>query len=327
MSKQLSSKTKAESVADQFGDQCSGKTALVTGANSGLGFETCRVLALKGARIILACRNPKLGEEAVKKLKEAIPSSDVHFLSLDLGDLKSVKKSADEFNARFDKLDILVNNAGVMACPKTMTTDGLEMQFAVNHLGHFYFTKLLLPVLMKSGTKEGPSRVINLSSMAQMVFAPDEGIKLDDLNAEKSYNDWERYGQSKLANVLFSNHLNEICEDKNVISIALHPGVITSTNLTRYCRSLGSLFRMTGGMFKRKGGFKLAMRQRFKSIPEGAATTIVASLDPDVKAGGYYSDCKETCGADLHPKANDAELAKKLWDVSEKLCDDIVNKK
>jgi retinol dehydrogenase-12 len=200
MSKPFSSKTTAEQVADKFAAECTGKTVLVTGANSGLGFETCRVLAAKGARIILACRNQKFGEESVDKLKKSIPSADVHFLRLDLGDIKSIQVSVDDFNSRFDKLDILVNNAGVMACPKTMTSDGLEMQFAVNHLGHFMLTKLLLPVLIKSGTKERPSRVINLSSMAQMVFSPHVGILFDDLNADKSYHDGERYGQSKLAN-------------------------------------------------------------------------------------------------------------------------------
>ena len=325
MSTTFSARTRAEEVVDKFSAEAAGKYILITGANSGLGLETCRVLAMKGAKVVVACRNPKLAEEAITELKTDLPSADVHFLHLDLGDIKSLKRSADEFSSKFGKLDILINNAGVMACPKTFTTDGIEMQFAVNHLGHFYLTQNLLPLLEKSGTKDKPSRVVNLSSIAQMIFAPHEGIVFDDMNAEKSYRDWERYGQSKLANVLFSNELNNRYKDGNVISISLHPGLIAKTNLSRHL-SIGSIFRMMGSVFfRRKGSFRLLMKQAYKSIPERAATTVVVALDPDVKPGGYYSDCQETGGSDLHPKANDAELAKRLWEVSEQMCNEIMN--
>ena len=313
-------KTTAAEVGSKFASECVGKTVLITGSNSGLGLEASRVLALHGSKVILACRNAKLGEAALCKLKESQSDADVHFLQLDLGDLKSVKKSVDEFHSRFSKLDILINNAGVMACPRSLTADGVETQFGVNHLGHFYLTTLLLPTLTKSGTKDHPSRVVNLSSMAQFLFAPKEGMLFDDLNGDKRYHDWERYGQSKLANVLFSNELNERCKDKNVISIALHPGVIMSTNLMRYS-SFGSLMRMMGSAFKTKGGVSMAFKQRQKSIPEGTSTTLVAALDPDVKPGGYYVDCQETAGTKLHPTACDKELAKKLWETSQELCE------
>ena len=324
-SKPFSAKTTAEEVGSKFASECVGKTILITGANSGLGFEAARVLSCHGAKVILACRNPKLGEEAIVKLKAAKSDADVHFLQMDLGDLKSVKKSVDDFNSRFDQLHILINNAGVMACPKSTTADGVETQFGVNHLGHFYLTTLLLPILTKTGTSKNPSRVVNLSSMAQFVFAPKEGILLDDLNGDKNYHDWQRYGQSKLANVLFSNELNEQCQGKNVISIAIHPGVIMGTNLMRY-KSFGYMMRMIGSAFKTKGGLSMTFKERQKSIPEGTSTTLVAALDPDVKPGGYYVDCQETGGAKLHPQASNKELGKELWKVSERLCEDILKK-
>ena len=319
----FSSKTKAEEVGERFLSECVGKTILITGANCGLGLETARVLASKGSQVILACRNPDLAKEGIRKIKEECPDADVHSLHLDLGDLKSVKESAIEYESRFQKLNILINNAGIMACPKSTTKDGVESQFGVNHLGHFYLTNLLLPVLSKSGTKETPSRVVNLSSMAQFVFAPKDGILFDDINGDKHYHDWQRYGHSKLANVLFSNELNDRCKDKRVISIAVHPGVITSTNLMRH-KSIGYLMRMLGTAFKTKGGVSMAMSERQKSIAEGASTTLVAALDPAVKPGGYYVDCQETNGKQLHSKATDKETATKLWDLSDKMCAEIV---
>jgi retinol dehydrogenase-12 len=320
--KPFKASTKADEVAERYSAEIPGKTFLVTGGNSGLGLETCRVLASKGGKVILACRNSTLGEEAIGKIKKSVPNADVDLLNLNLADLHSVKKCAEEVLAKYSKLDVLINNAGVMACPRMLTADKLENQFAVNHLGHFYFTKLVLPLLIKSGTPEKPSRVVNLSSMAQFLFAPEEGIKFDDLNGEKHYHDWERYGQSKLANVLFSNELNERFKNQNVISIALHPGVILSTGLSRYL-GFTSGWRMFVAAFKRKGGLRMTFGEKYKSIPQGTATTMVAALDPEVKAGGYYADCQETNGKKLHPKASDKDLAKKLWEVSERMCDEI----
>jgi retinol dehydrogenase-12 len=322
--KKFKASSKSVEVVERFADQCPGRTFCVTGANSGLGLETCRVLVSKGAKVILTCRNLKAGEDAVASIKQKQPDADVHLHVLDLSDLVAVKKSADDFLAKYEKLDVLINNAGVMACPKTLTKDGYENQFGVNHLGHFYFTQTLMPLLAKSGAPEKPSRVINLSSMAQFLFAPVEGIKFDDINGEKHYHAWERYGQSKLANVLFSNELNQRFKDKNVISIALHPGVITSTGLGRYL-SFKSVWRMIVAASKRKGGIRMAFEQKYKSIPQGASTTLVAALDPHAKAGGYYSDCQETGGKGLHAKASDSALAKKLWEESETMINRVVN--
>lgn len=310
--------SKAEEIGAHFSEECAGRTFLVTGANTGLGLETCRVLASRKARVVMACRNPQLAEEAIAKVKSAYPEANVEFIALDLSDLDSVRRCAEEYTNRFDRLDVLINNAGVMACPRTLTKQGHETQFGVNHLGHFLLTTLLVPVLEKSGSAEKPSRVVNLSSMAQFIFAPAEGVRFDDLTGEKSYHDWERYGQSKLCNVLFSNELNRRMAGLNVISIALHPGVIMGTDLMRH-KSFGYMWRMMTATMKRKGGMSMMMSERKKSIPEGAATTLVVALDPQVKPGGYYADCVETGGKKLHAKATDEELAKRLWDVSEKL--------
>ncbi|KDO26516.1 hypothetical protein SPRG_07918 [Saprolegnia parasitica CBS 223.65] len=205
-----------------------------------------------------------------------------------------------------------------MACPKATTTDGLEMQFGVNHIGHFYLTKLLMPALQWTGTADAPARVVNLSSMGQNLYAPDEGIFLNDLSGDKSYYEWERYGMAKLANVLFSTELNKRYASQHVISVALHPGVIVATELTRHL-GIASTVRSLSGL--RSGMLMRAFREPMKSIAQGAATTIVAALDPAVQPGGYYADCQVS--TDLHPKATDVDLARQLWEVSESLVKDI----
>ncbi|KAJ3070598.1 hypothetical protein HK102_006628 [Quaeritorhiza haematococci] len=308
----------AEQVAAHFAHQARGKTVIVTGANTGLGLETSRVLALHGAAVILCSRNPKNGEAAVAKIKESQPDANVATMTLDLGSLKSVKDFADEFLARYSVLNILINNAGLMACPKASTTDGFETQFGVCHIGHFYLTELLMPLLIKSATPESPSRVVNLSSIAQFAFAPKEGIKFDDINGDKHYSAWERYGQAKLANLLHAKEIHTRYRSQNVLGIALHPGVIMETELTRHS-SLSSMLSMGCAALTRKGALGAFISERNKNTKEGAATSIVAALDPDVVSGGYYYDCNLCKGDRMHPLANDAELARKLWDETEKL--------
>lgn len=163
-----------------------------------------------------------------------------------------------------------------MACPKSKTSDGLEMQFGVNHLGHFHLTNLLLPLLEKTTET---TRVVNLSSMGQRLFAPADGIRFDDINGEKSYNEWERYGQSKLANVLHANEINRrYGKDGGVIAMSLHPGSILSTELSRHTSirsGLSAVYRLFSG----KGNMGIVLQERNKSIAQGASTTLVAALD------------------------------------------------
>ncbi|OQR85927.1 short-chain dehydrogenase/reductase family protein [Achlya hypogyna] len=310
--------TTAEQVADVFAAEAPGKVVLITGANTGLGLETARVLSAKGASVVIACRSTDKGEAAVASIVQAHPEAKVSFLQLDLASLASIRSFAAAFSANYERLDILINNAGVMACPKSTTTDGLETQFGVNHVGHFYLTKLLLPALLWTGKAGTPARVVNLSSMAQYIYAPDEGIRFDDLGGDKSYYEWERYGQAKLANVLFSTELNRRYQDQHVISIALHPGAILSTELSRY---MGISATVRGISSLRSGMFTRVVREPMKSIPQGAATTLVAALRPDIVPGGYYADGQVS--TELHPRALDLDIAKKLWEVTETIVNEI----
>ncbi|KAJ3291085.1 hypothetical protein HDU79_002712 [Rhizoclosmatium sp. JEL0117] len=307
----------AEQVADAFQEDCLGKTVIVTGANTGIGLETAKQLAGHGATVVLTSRSEKNGEEAIASIKKVYPTANAVCYSLDLSSLKSVKAFADQFIANHSQLHILVNNAGVMACPKSLTVDGFETQFGVNHLGHFYLTQLLLPLLLKTGTAQTPARIVNLSSTAQHLFAPKEGILFDDLDASKAYSPWVRYGHSKLANVLFAKELNNRYRLQHVVSVSLHPGVIFSSDLYRYS-SFSSLMNAVANILKRPKELLRNLTERSKTIPEGAATTVLCALGP-VEGGGYYYDCKMSKGEGLHSKANDAELANKLWEVSEKL--------
>ncbi|KAJ3291084.1 hypothetical protein HDU79_002711 [Rhizoclosmatium sp. JEL0117] len=312
----FSASSTAEQVAKAFQSELEGKTILVTGGNTGLGLETAKQLAGHGATVILTARSETNGQSAIDAIKKVYPTATVVFYELDLASLKSVKAFATQFLAHHTELNILINNAGVMACPKSFTSDNFETQFGVNHLGHFYLTQLLLPLLIKTATPASPSRIVTLSSGAQ-IFAPTEGILFEDLEAAKEYTPWARYGHSKLANVLFAKELNTRYAAQNVISVSLHPGAVSGTDLKRHI-GITNIGEMAGLIF-RKGLGSGMFKERFKSIPEGASTTVLCALSPDVVKGGYYYDCKLSQGENMHPKATDADMATKLWDVSEKL--------
>lgn len=310
-----SAKTTSVDIMKEFGTNSQGKYVVITGANCGLGLETARALAEYGADVTIACRNPKLGEEAIEKIKSKHPEAKVSLLPLDLSSLSSVDSFVEQFEARKQPLHILINNAGVMACPKTLTKDGFENQLGVNHLGHFYLTNKLLGVLKSSGTADQPARVINLASLANYLFPPPVGIRLDDLSGDKYYNQWERYGSSKLANIVFSNELNRRMKEQNahVMSVALHPGVIAETNLMRHDNGLAYYTSMTSALWN-SGNFSWQLLGS-KSIEQGSATSLYCALSPDVVPGEYYSDCKLE-KVIVHKKANDSELMRQLWEAS-----------
>jgi NAD(P)-dependent dehydrogenase (short-subunit alcohol dehydrogenase family) len=205
------------------------------------------VLSLRGAHVVIACRSEKNGSEAVAKITKDIPDAKVSFMQLDLGSFPSIRKFAADYKALNIPLHILINNAGVMACPLTRTSEGLEMQFGTNHIGHFLLTTELLDLIKSSGVPEYPARIINLSSVGQYYFAPPHGMRLDDLGAEKHYDQWERYGSSKLANILFTKHLQALfaAENANVVAVSVHPGVIGETNLSRHL-DLRSILNIIG---------------------------------------------------------------------------------
>jgi len=280
----------------------SGRTAVVTGANSGLGYVTARELARAGARVVLACRSEARGIEAGDRLVTEVPGADVEFTRLDLGDLASVRDFARRFP--YDRLDLLVNNAGVMATPLGFTAQGLEQQLGINHLGHFALTRALMPALAASSAP----RVVNLSSdlhqrgKAERLF---ETLERDPRYERRRYQRFDAYGDSKLANVLFTRALSRRLPAA-ALALAVHPGVIP-TNLTRSMGALGAVFRVLGKLF-------------MKTVEQGAATSIYAASAPELasQSGAYLADCAVTQAS---PAANDAELAERLWAVSERLCD------
>ncbi|MFC8344859.1 oxidoreductase [Streptomyces sp. NPDC057280] len=249
----------------------SGRTAVVTGANSGLGYVTARELARAGARVVLACRSEARGTEAGDRLVTEVPGADVEFTRLDLGDLASVRDFARSFP--YDRLDLLVNNAGVMALPYGTTADGFETQFGVNHLGHFALTGLLLPTLLDTPG----ARVVTVSSGAHAMA----NIDLRDLNSERRYRRWIAYARSKTANLLFTHELARRLagHGADVVAAAAHPGY-AATNL----QEAGP--RMAGRRFAERF---MAVGNRYfaQSAEGGALPTLYAATAPDVPPDSF----------------------------------------
>ncbi|XP_063044883.1 retinol dehydrogenase 12-like [Engraulis encrasicolus] len=278
-----------------------GKTVLITGANTGLGKETAVDLASRGARVILACRDMGRGGRAAEEIRKRSGNGNVLLKQLDLASLESVRRLATDVLATEERLDILINNAGVI-CPKRQTEDGFEMQFGVNHLGHFLLTNRLLPILKKST----PSRVVNVSSLAH-----EKGkINFDDINQEKDYDPIKSYQQSKLANVLFSRELAKRLEGSGVTVYSLHPGVIITEIFRHLSEIMTPWKRMYWGAL-----ITVLTPLIFKSTNQGAQTTIYCAVEESIAntSGLYYSDCAPKQPA---PQACDDEAAKRLWDLS-----------
>ncbi|CAA7052269.1 unnamed protein product [Microthlaspi erraticum] len=285
-------------------------TAIITGGTGGIGLETARVLAMRGAHVIIAARNEKAGNEAKEMIRQMNPNARVDFLQLDVSSIKSVRSFAHEFLALNVPLNILINNAGVMFCPFKLSEDGIESQFATNYIGHFLLTNLLLDK-MKTTTRESGTegRIVNLSSIAHTYTYP-KGIKFDGINDPEGYSEKKAYGQSKLANLLHSNALSRRLQEEgvNITVNSLHPGLVTT-----------NLFRHSGFEMKI---FKALSFFLWKDIPKGAATTCYVALHTDLKGvtGKYFSDCNIMTTSKL---ATDKSLADKLWDFSIKLIDSI----
>ncbi|XP_051122748.1 short-chain dehydrogenase TIC 32, chloroplastic-like [Andrographis paniculata] len=301
----FSSASTAEQVT--AGIDASGLTAIVTGASSGIGAETARVLAMRGASVVMGVRNVAVAEEVKKGIVKQIPNAKVDALELDLSSLQSVRKFASEFVSSGRRLNLLINNAGIMATPFQLSKDNIELQFATNHLGHFLLTNLLLDTMKKTSREtKREGRIVNVSSEAHRV-AYKEGIRFNRLNDQKGYKRWGAYGQSKLANVLHANELSRRLKEDgaDITANSLHPGVV-ATNLFRH---LGSLGPFTGF------ASKLSSTLLIKNAERGASTTCYVALHPDLKgvSGEYFSDNNIARASD---KASDRDLAKKLWDFS-----------
>ena len=286
-----------------------GRVALVTGGSSGLGQETARALAEKGAQVTLTARNVPKGEAVAAEIRSATGNLQVAVEELELGSLASIRAFARRFLARHDRLHILVNNAGVMACPFAKTTDGFEMQFGTNHVGHFLMTCLLVPAL-RAGT---PSRVVSVSSRGHHL-AP---VSFDDLHfARRPYDKWQSYGQAKTANVLFAVALERRLGAHGVHVNALHPGAII-TELGRHLQREDIKF-----MVARNQGLQ------FKPVEAGAATSVFAATAPELedRGGLYLEDCHIAAINDapdaldgVKSYALDPANAERLWAVSERL--------
>ena len=278
----------AEEVTE--GMDLSGLRVVITGCNSGLGYETMRVLTMRGAHVIGTARNAEKAMRATSSVKgRATP------VVLELSDLDSVRAGAKTINDMNLPIDALICNAGIMALPELKLANGIELQFAVNHLGHFVFANELLERVKQA--EQG--RVVMLSSCAHF-FAPEEGIDFDNLDGSKSYHPWRAYGRSKLANVLYAAELSRRLKGTNVTANSLHPGVI-KTNLGR------DLDRDPNDDSRYD-----------KSIPQGASTQTYVAVSPIVTpiSGQYFVDCNPAPASEF---AADEKLAAKLWEVSEEL--------
>jgi len=286
----------------------SGRVAIVTGANTGLGYHTAAVLAARGAHVVLAVRNLDKGNAALARIRAASPDADVTLQPLDLSSLDSVRSAADALRATYPRIDLLINNAGVMWTPKQVTKDGFEMQFGTNHLGHFALTGLLLDHLLPVAG----SRVVTVSSLGHRILA---AIHFDDLQWDRRYNRVAAYGQSKLANLMFTYELQRRLAaraDAQTVALAAHPGG-SNTELTRNIP--GILAPLTAPL----------EAVLFQSAEMGALPTLRAATDPAARGGQYYGpDGFFEQGG--HPKvvhssrqSHDAELQRRLWVVSEEL--------
>jgi NAD(P)-dependent dehydrogenase (short-subunit alcohol dehydrogenase family) len=290
--------------ADRMPDQ-SGRVAVVTGANSGLGLITAREPARRGALVVLACRNMEKGRAAHAEVAAAASGPDPELEELDLASLESVRAFAERFKAQHDGLDLLINNAGVMAPPRRLTADGFELQLGTNHLGHFALTGLLLPLM--EGRDD--ARVVTLSSNAHKTV---RGIAFDNLNGDRRYFRWNAYGQSKLANLLFALELDRRlrARDSTVKSLAAHPGY-AATNLQSAAAPLIDRVVM-----------KVANAAIAQSGEMGALPVLYAATEPGL-GGGTYAGPDGRGEHRGHPKvvkpnraARDEDTARRLWEVS-----------
>ncbi len=293
---------RTEDIPDQ-----SGRTAVVTGANSGLGLATTRELARRGARVIMACRSTDKGESAASDIRRAAPEAKLDVRPLDLGSLESIQAFANDLDLEAGRLDLLINNAGIMMTPQQTTHDGFELQLGTNHLGHFALTGLLLDTVQSAEA----GRVVTLSSIEHK----SGHIEFDDLQSEDGYAPRKAYRQSKLANAIFGVELDRRLRaaGSSAVSVLAHPGY-SDTNL-----------QTTGPTGPMKAILKVGNKLLAQDADMGALPTLYAATAPGVEGGDFYGPdgFKEMRGNPTHvdviPEARDPGVASRLWDVSEEL--------
>jgi len=284
---------------NQIPDQ-TGRVAIVTGANTGIGFETAAALAAKNAQVVLACRNQQKAEDAVDRIRARTPEAELSFIPFDLASLHSIKEFAETFRSDKERLDLLINNAGLMVPPFGHTEDGFELQFGCNHLGHFALTGRLVDLLQATPQ----ARVVTVSSLTHRMGAMD----FDNLNAEKGYKKMSAYGQSKLANLLFTFELQRRLENagSDVVATAAHPGW-TGTDLQRHTLLIEFFGSLAQGPAR------------------GALPTLRAAVDPEARGGDYFGPRGLFELRGLPKKVGTTQAAKnevdarRLWRLSEDL--------
>ncbi|MFW9928826.1 MAG: oxidoreductase [Candidatus Thorarchaeota archaeon] len=293
-----------------------GKIVVITGANSGTGFEATKILAKKGAHVIMGCRNEEKGKKALEEIKKELPESSIEYMHLDLSNLKSINEFTTNIKSKYKHVDVLLNNAGVMQTPHKKTEDGFELQIGINHLGHFALTGLLLDLI--KATPE--ARVVTMSSTVHTMGKVDT----TDLQFEngRKYDRTKSYSQSKLANLLFAYELDRKFKENNItaISVASHPGY-AATNLQSSGLSLDTglkakFYRWT---------YKITNKVIAQSAYMGSLPMVMAGVDNSVKGGEYYGPTG-LLGQRGYPgktksneKSHDVENAQKLWKISEEL--------
>jgi NAD(P)-dependent dehydrogenase (short-subunit alcohol dehydrogenase family) len=285
-----------------------GRTAVITGANSGIGFETAAVLAAHGATVILAVRDVNKGKDAADRITAATPGAQVAVQQLDLGSLASIRTAAQELRAAHPTIDLLINNAGVNHVPKETTRDGFERQFGTNHLGHFALTGLLLETMLSVAD----SRVVTVSALADRMPA---GIDFDDLQREKSYSGMAVYAQSKLANLMFAYELQRrLSSEGTTIAVAAHPGLARTSLARNASAPVRAFFTVFGTLIA-------------QSAAMGALPVLRAATDPEVRGGQYYGPGGGLPrGSRGYPalvestlQSHDVASQHRLWAISEEL--------
>lgn len=288
-----------------------GKIAVVTGANSGLGYESAKALAKKGATVIMAVRNLAKGEQAQVDIRQEVPAATLDVMQADMGDLSSIKTFSEDFKAKYDRLDILLNNAGLMAIPRQTTADGFEMQLGVNHLGHFALTGHLLDVIVKTPQ----ARIHNVTSSANFMG----NINFDDLMGEEDYGRWTAYGQSKLANVLFTFELNKRLQQAGYDTIAnvSHPGLVIGNLQANSMHESG-----TGNV--ESIFYALARPIMSHDISMGILPMLYAMTAENAKGGvmyapRYFNHRGYPAEKKPNKSAYDKQIRRRFWDVSAEL--------
>lgn len=287
-----------------------GKVIVVTGANSGLGFESSRVMAEKGGTVVMTARNMQKGEKARAEILQAHPAASIDLIQLDVGSLASVREFVAAFKAKYDRLDILLNNAGVMAIPRQLTPDGFEMQLGVNHLGHFALTGLLLDVIIRTPG----ARIHNVSSSANYTGS----INFDDLMGEQEYSRWAAYGQSKLANVFFTFELQKRLTAAGFDTIAntSHPGLVIGNLQANSVEQSGTSLE---GLL-----YRVIQPILAQDIEMGILPMLYGMTAEDAQGGVFYGPRTFNLrGYPAEKKPNkaafDAAALKRFWDISEQL--------